>query len=266
MYSLHKFAGRTGSLGVPLPDPFPMFALARIKFRRGGTSLIAGTPGSYKSVLALNMLTTWAEDHSVLYFSADSDEFTVAKRLAGIITDQETETVETRMHNSEARRQYEEPLARVQKARFVYKSLTPETIEKHLAAFEEVQGAYPDVVFIDNLIDTVDDPTDWGGMISFIKECDKMSREMQSHFCILHHASESWAQGNPGMPPPSWAVQGKVNQIPRLVLTVAAQENWLRVACVKNTNGPMDPAAHNYLSFIVQPSLRVDPFEYARSA
>jgi RecA-family ATPase len=262
MYSLRKFAGRTGSLGTPLPDPFDIFDQARIRFRRGGTSLIAGAPGSYKSVLALNMLTKWAETHSVLYFSADSDELTVAKRLASILTGHDTETVERRMIDPAGRDRYREVLAQLDNARFVYRSLDMEVIENHLEAFEAVHGCHPDVIFIDNLIDTVDDPTDWGGMIHFIKQCDILSRETGSHVCILHHASESWAQGHPGMPPPSWAVQGKVNQIPRLVLTVASDDSSiLKLACVKNTNGPQYPMANVHHVFHVQPSLRVDPFE-----
>lgn len=265
MYSLRKFDGRTGSLGTALPDPFDMFGEKRVKFRRGGTSLIAGAPGSFKSVLALNILTKWAPGNSILYFSADSDEFTVAKRLSGILTGDSNETVEVRMQDPAWRRHYQERLSTLNNAKFVYRHLDLEVIENHLGAFEAINGCYPDVVFVDNLIDAVDDPTDWGGMIDFIKQCDILSRKKQCHVCILHHASEAWAQGNPGVPPPSSYIQGKVNQIPRLVLTTAARSTMLNIACVKNTNGPMFPNAGEYMSFSITPSLRVEPFEYAGS-
>lgn len=260
MYSVHKFSGRTGSLGKPLPDPYEVFRQRGVRFRNGGTSLIAGAPGSFKSTLALNLLRVWSQERSVLYFSADSDEFTVAKRLAGIVTDDAVSVVENDITNPEKNERYFTALRTVQNARFVYRALNFEVIESHLDAFESVNHRFPEVVFIDNLIDTVDDPTDWGGMIHFIKQCDILSRKTESHVCILHHASESWAANNPGMPPPSWAVQGKVNQIPRLVLTLACEDTWLRVACVKNTNGPQDPTAKNYMTFQVEPSLRVEPF------
>lgn len=225
--------------------------------------MIAGAPGSFKSILALNMLTKWSSNHNILYFSADSDEQTVARRLSGILTDHDSQVVEAHMDDSSWRSHYQGVLASQDNAKFVFSALNPDVIEQHLAAFEALNGDYPDVVFIDNLIDAVEDPTDWGGMISFIKEMDKLSRKMSAHFCILHHASESWAQNNPGMPPPSSYIQGKVNQIPRLVLTTAAQQTMLNVACVKNTNGPMFPNAQQYMTFVVQPSLRVEPFEYA---
>lgn len=261
MFTLRKFSGRTGNLGVPLEDPFEVFDRRRIKFRMGGTSLIAGAPGSYKSVLALNMLTQWAPQHSILYFSADSDEFTVAKRLSSILSSEDNDTVEERMQQKAWRDYYtENTLAAVDNARFVYRSLDFEVIQNHLSAFEAVNGAFPEIVFVDNLLNTVDDPTDWGGMINFIKQMDVLSRETRSHVCILHHASESWAQNNPGLPPPSWAIQGKVNQIPRLVLTLGASGHYLKIACVKNTNGPQDPQARDYMSFDINPSLRVESY------
>ena len=262
MFTLHKFGHRTGNLGKPLPDPFELFDRRRVKFRIGGTSLIAGTPGSFKSIFALNMLTKWAQDRSVLYFSADSDEFTVAKRLASILTNDTNDTVEERMSEpGDWRDHYVNSLRAVDGARFVYNPLSFETIQTNLAAFEEVNHAFPEVVFVDNLIDTVEDPDDWGGMIHFIKQMDILSRETRSHVCILHHASESWAQSHPGLPPPSAFVQGKVNQIPRMVLTMAAEDSqWLRIACVKNTNGPMDATAKSYMEFRVEPSLRVEAF------
>ena len=51
--------------------------------------------------------------------------------------------------------------------------------------------------------------------------------------------------------------QGKVTQIPRLVLTTAANYQDMLVCCVKNTNGPQDPDAKNPMSFEVGNSLRV---------
>lgn len=223
--------------------------------------MIAGAPGSFKSVFALNLVRQWAATNSILYFSFDSDEFTVAKRLSAILTDDDMETVERDLTRNG---RYAKALHEVSSASFVYRNFDLSGIENNLSAFEAVNGAYPDIVFIDNLINTVDDPTDWGGMINVTRQLDILARETRSHVCILHHASESWAQYHPGMPPPSWAIQGKVNQIPRLVLTLASAGSMLRMACTKNTNGPQSPDAASYMSFTVQPSLRVDPFEYAR--
>lgn len=262
MYSLRRFSGRTGSLGKPLADPFPSFDMYRIKFRHGAVSMVAGAPGSFKSVLALNMLIEWAKSgKSGLYFSPDSDEFTVAQRVTGILTGHSTEVIETAWGRGETA-PYLAALATLDRVKFAYTQCDIDAITVHLRAFEAVYGEFPQVVFIDNLIDTVEDPTDWGGMIQVIRDLKGIARETQAHVCILHHASEEWAKGHPGMPPPSWAIQGKVSQIPNLVLTVGALGLSLKVAPVKNRTGPQDPTAGVALPFLVQPSMRVDDTGY----
>jgi hypothetical protein len=259
MYSLRKFAGRTGNIGQPLPEIYDTMTRAKIKFRHGGTSLIAGAPGSFKSVLALNMLAKWApQDVSGLYFSMDSDEFTVAKRLGGILSGDSSEQFEKNVQEGNAYK-YVEPLSVLNNCQFVYHNVDMESITNYVKAFEAIHGEFPGVIFVDNLINTVDDPTDWGGMIRMILDLDSLARETKSHICVLHHASESWAEKNPGLPPPSAYIQGKVNQIPRMVLTVAATPMLeLNVAVVKNTNGPMDASAKNYRTFFVDESMKVN--------
>lgn len=267
MYSLRRFPGRTGTLGTPLPDPFPSFALHRVIFRYGGVSMIAGAPGSFKSVLALNMFTEWATQGLCgLYFSADSDEFTVAKRLSGIVTGDSSDYVESKLAKGWSQT-YTDALGKIDECtRVVYSQCDVDDIALHMRAFEAVYGCFPGHVFVDNLIDTIDDPTDWGGMIQVLRDLDGLARETQAHICVLHHASEAWAKDNPGRPPPSWAIQGKVTQIPRLALTVGAMGLALSVACVKNTNGPADPTARMTMPFLVQPSMRVDDIGYQMEA
>jgi hypothetical protein len=86
-------------------------------------------------------------------------------------------------------------------------------------------------------------------------ELDKLARETSSHICVLHHASEGW--GRAADPVPRAAIQGKISQIPRTVLTCAADNRWLKVSCVKNTNGPQYPDATRWLDFTVSNSLSV---------
>lgn len=265
MYSLAKFASRTGRIGKPLPAPFGVFDLEGVRFRRGGTSLLAGQPGSFKSVLALNMLCRWSGmGQTAVYFSADSDEFTVARRCAGIITDIGQSAVEAGIYADFLHMgPMYEALGGLRAVRFEYKvserGLTPvEFMAGRLAGFEQVNGDYPDVVFVDNLINYSESATDWGLMIDMIRDLDEMARETRSHICILHHASDGWPSGKPV---PRAAIQGKVTQIPRLVLTTAADGTHLIVSCVKNTNGPQYPNADHWVDFIVRPSLRVEENE-----
>lgn len=256
MYAINKFFSRTGRLGTPLSDPFVSFGMERVKFRHGATSMIAGKPGSGKSILALNMLVQWAQnEHPIMYFSADSDEYTVARRLGGIISGYSTEQVE-QMQKRDLAAILEVPY--LSHVRFEYRGggrdeTAADFIAGRMGAYEAVYGSYPAVVFVDNLINYAPSANDWGFMIDLLVELDSLARETMSHICVLHHASEG--AGKPADPVPSAAIQGKVTQIPRLVLTIAASGNARAIACVKNTNGPQYPDASHFMRFTVEDSL-----------
>ena len=268
MYSPYRFADRVGDIGQPLPDPFKQLADNRAKFRRGATSLIAGTPGAFKSVMALNMLVTWAgQGIGSLYFAADSDEVTVVNRLTGIVTGVNVERVERQMMEDKGKRQ--EYKARLYEdlpgVEFEYEQMDFEDVVKHVKSYEAVYGKYPDVIFIDNLIDFVESPTDYGGMLEFIRSMDGLSKEIKAHVCILHHAKlrDSNKSDNdsddkdPMQPPADWEVQGRITQLSRLVLTICAVGLHVNMSVVKNTLGPQTREASRVFSFEVYASMKV---------
>ena len=272
MYRLRKFSGRVGQIGKPLPDDYKTFANNRVTFRQGATSMIAGAPGSFKSVMALNMAAFWAnQGYTGLYFSADSDEMTVSRRISGILSGDPIERVEQAMIRGD-REQYISRLASMDDVQFEYEQLDMEGITLRLRAFEAIYGAYPDVIWIDNLIDFVDSPDDWGGMLQMIKDLDALSREVKAHICILHHAKLRGGQDTrkkpdereANRPPADWEIQGRVTQIPRLALTVKEDGLTLKVACVKNTNGPQHRGADVWMDFRIQQSMRMTEETYRR--
>lgn len=223
--------------------------------------MIAGKPGSFKSVLALNMIIAWARaGKRGLYFSADSDEGTVCKRLGAILTGDTGTAVERRFEGKDTGR-YEEALTRLGSVHFVYESLDMAGIASRFSSFESVYGAWPDFAIIDNLIDYADSAGDWVSQIELTKQLDVLARETRAHVCILHHAKVD-KDNNNGSPPADWEIQGKVTQIPRLVLTCAASHMALNVSCVKNTNGPQDPLAQTFLSFWVHDDLAIEDVSY----
>jgi hypothetical protein len=263
MYSPRRFKRRVGNIGRKLPDTFKVLREEGIHFRRGAVSMIAGTPGSFKSVLALNLIVEWArQDIKTFYFSADGDEFTVVKRLAGILTNDLAEHVEKLMieGNSEA---YEEAFTdRLQGVEFWYEGIDEfEKFVHRVKSFEAVYGEYPDVIVIDNLIDFVSTPTAWDEMQIMIKQFDALAKEIKAHIMILHHAKLPDANPNARNPrpldqPPSDAeIQGRATQFPRLVLTVAADSLHGNIACVKNTLGPASRDARHKIPFVIMPSM-----------
>jgi hypothetical protein len=267
MYSPHKFADRIGNIGTPLPDPYKSFAFAKAAFRRGAVSMIAGTPGSFKSVLALNMTSIWAsQGMTVLYFCADSEEFTVTKRLSGIITGESLDLIERRIVGGELEH-YGQVLGDAMRGRveFEYEQMTGiEDIALHVKSYEAVYGGYPDVIFLDNLIDYVSNPMAWDEMQELIGNLDALAKQVKSHVCILHHAKlkdESQVkkddQRPSGYPPADWEIQGKLTQKPRLILTIAAASMAVKVAVVKNSLGTQTRDASTTYDFSVFSSMQM---------
>lgn len=216
--------------------------------------MLAGTPGSFKSVLALNMMTVWAKlGKSILFFSADSDEMTVYRRVCGILTGDDQSTVESHADAPKYRQIVSQSLA--DSVAFEYANLGMEGIADRMASFEQLSGAYPDIVFIDNLMDFASNgDNEWTAMRDMTKDLDELARETMSHIVVLHHAGD---QAPVGIPPARSFIQGKVTQKARLVLSLAANNAGLMVSCVKNTNGPQDPSGAAYQGFLVDNSLRI---------
>jgi AAA domain len=256
VYSLRKSLARTGNIGKPLPDPYPQFHNNKVKFRYGGTAMLAGRPGSYKSAFALNLAVFWAlQGLTGLYLSADSDEFTVSTRTAGIITGVPVEQVEREITHGLGQK-YEAAWAELDAIRFVYEQSDMDGIATEVAAFEAVYGAYPDFIVVDNLIDFAERPDDWGGMLLLTKQLNGLARETKAHVCILHHAKRE-KDKDPSRPPADWEIQGKLTQIPQLVLTVGATRGQLIISPVKNRTGPQDPNGGMWLRFSVTDNLRI---------
>jgi RecA-family ATPase len=220
-----------------------------IDFRRAGTSMIAGEPGSYKSTLALNLVCAWAQmGVTCLYVSADADPHTVAKRCAGIVTGHPAEMIEPVIRTGS----YTDDLLKLRSINWEFKSLDVGAVDKRMRAIDAMIGSPPDLVVIDNLMNCVSSPTAFEEQVTMTRDLDEMARASGSHVMILHHTKESPpGKGKTFKPPARWEIQGKVSQFPRLILTVCEEAGHLGVACVKNTNGPQDRNANNWLDFQV---------------
>lgn len=248
MLSLSKGYSRSANTGAALPTVYKSFAAEKVIFRRSATSMIAGPPGGFKSALALNLLVGWVKQGMTgLYFSADADEMTTAKRAGAILTGHTVETVEDGLRSG--LQSYREALTAMDGTRWIYKTSDIEEIDRQVRGFEAVYGEFPDVIVIDNLLNMQEAQDDWAGCRQFIIDLDQIARASQCHVLVLHHTSESAFA--PGQPPPRSSIMGKLAQFPRLILTVGVNESTLNVAVVKNTNGPQDPTGATFFPLTV---------------
>lgn len=246
---------RLGAVGgEPLPSVYKTLAQAGVKIRRGQVTLVAGEPNAGKSL--------WALDHAIkagvpcIYFSADADQFTMVLRSAAQLTGSDQKDIERAFgEGGTGAAYYEDQLSELTHLQFVFDpDPTLDDIALEIEAFEEMWGEEPALIVIDNLWNLTDDDGDeWHGMRTMVKQFNVIARHSGAAVMVLHHTTES--SNHKTVCPPRKAIQGKVNQLPRLILTLGRpQPGTLAVACVKNTNGPADPSGNT-----AHATLSIDP-------
>jgi replicative DNA helicase len=239
MKTLARTVGRSDTGGEPLPSVFKSFDANKITPRRAEVSMFAGVPGVGKSTLSLAMALHMGVP--TLYISADTNAHTMAMRLASMISGKNQTDVEALMN-----RDPDWTRAVLAKSRHIVWSFesspTLEDIVEEIQAFEELWGASPEAIFIDNLMDiATDGGEEFASMRAVMKELKYLARATNAAIIILHHTSE----GVPGTPcQPRSALQGKVAQLPALICTLGVVGTSMAIAPVKNRYGRADANAN----------------------
>jgi len=244
MQTLAPAALRADTSGAPLPTVYSAFARAGIAPRQGELTLVAAPPATGKSALALDY--AFKVGVPCLYFSCDSDAWTMAARLASMRTGRTLAQVEAQLETDEEWARA--VLGEATHLRWVFDSApTLSDIELELDAYHEVMGQAPQLVVVDNLVDlTHDDGSGEDHRIwkALLKELKWMARDTSTAFLVLHHVNEQPERKDKNGAstrsrcPSRTDVSGKVNQHPALVLTMAMnQEGILDVCPVKNRHG-----------------------------
>jgi RecA-family ATPase len=217
-----------------LPDLFPSLQQAGIRFRRGQVTMIAGQPNSGKSLLAL--FYGIKAEIPTLYVSADTDAYTTSVRAAALLTGNTIDTIEEAFKLNVGTEVYTNALTSLTNLEFSFDpSPTLDDIQLMVQAYGEKYGIYPELLIVDNLMNVAAlHDNEWTGMRDIMKAMHHIARETQASVFVLHHTSE--AEGDPVKPPARKAIQGKVSQLPEMIITVAMEpeNNEFRIACVKN--------------------------------
>lgn len=251
--TLHRSVARGVSAGEPLPPPLPIFELNKISFRRGSIQMIAGPPGSMKTVLILNLVRLMGGNVPTLYHSSDSDDFTVATRVIAMMSGCSTDEAELMVLTQP--KEAQEKLKAFSFVRFNFHAApTIEQMWLEAEAYREIYGEYPHHTIIDILMDVDYEGASEQNYWALMSELKVMAREMNTSLTIIHHTSES-AKG--GQPPPRSAIMGKANQLPTTILTLWGDslKNTLDVAVVKNRFGPQDAMAGNWFTLAAYPGV-----------
>lgn len=238
MKTLGRAVGKADIGGEPIPTVFNTFTENNIVLRRSEVSMIAGTPGAGKSTLALALALR--AQVPTLYVSADTNAHTMAMRLYSMITGKSQRDSEQVL--TEQPELAREALGTTSHIFWSFES-SPNLndLDEEVSAFEEIWGESPALIVVDNLMDVaMDGGEEFSGMRGAMKELKFLARDTNASVLVLHHTKESY-QSDPC--PPRSAVQGMVNQLPALILTVGqTPHGMLGVAAVKNRYGKADPS------------------------
>lgn len=219
-----------------------------MQFRRGQTVLLAAEPNQGKSAVALWLAVHWAQRGlRILYFSADSDEYTTWRRATATVTGQPQSHVDhlkahvagTALASLEGRVSFDfetDP---------TYQHITEETV-----AFYELWGTYPDVIVIDNLMDVIGENEDeFAALIDHTRALKRLARGTNSMVLMLHHCNEKGGDRQSNHPPARGDITGKVSKKPEAVITLNIPEPGLmQLAPVKNREGFQDKSGNTSLT------------------
>jgi replicative DNA helicase len=248
-FKLARVAKRGLTSGEPLPDAYATLKEQGIRLYRGGVVLVAGTPGSMKTMFILNLVDKMKIP--TLYISNDSNEMTIVSRMLARRTKQDS-----RLMRDKALRDPDWAFRVLSDMDWVRWNFSPsptlDEIEEEVMAFEELWGDLPHLVVVDILM-KVDYVEDGGGTDeSIVRYLDKLARETGACFVVACHTSEN-VEGNPCQP--LRAVLNKISKIPIMVLTCAYKDGVFFLCPAKNRDGTADATGNRHVTFLIDPSI-----------
>lgn len=240
------------SAASALPDPWPALRRSKfgVQFFQGQLYMLAGPPGAGKTMLALDAAIKM--NVPTLYVSADSDELTMAVRAACAVSHHNARDVRKTMARGMFKDVYGEAL-KGSLIRFEFDPSNPSItdIGHMLEAYHEVEGQYPRLLVVDTLMNVEGgSDNEWASIRQTAKDFHWLARKTKACLLVLHHTSEQNSDWILQAPPRS-AIQGKVSQLPSVIVTVANRSGEMFLAVVKNRFGQADPGASEPLRFIV---------------
>lgn len=187
----------------------------------------------------------------VLYISADSDQGTLANRVAANLMNRTVQDVKE-MRESEQVDEVAAELSALTRRLRIDRNPNPtlDAIWEETLAFEELLGVPPSLIVVDVLMNVHTELDGWAGLLDAVQAFHSLARETESCVLLLHHTRE---EGNPTRPGPMGGTVGKVNQFPELILTVAMDGEHYLCAPVKNRDGVADVRAENPITLYVDP-------------
>lgn len=174
-------------LSEPIPVQNSVFARSGLVFRRGQFSLVAAAPSVGKTLFATNV--SIRTPVPTLYFSADSDEWTVKQRACSILSGVDLNTVEQQLNQQSWEAFYADKLRQTDHIDWSFNSdIEPEYLIQRMLAHSEPRGEWPQLIIVDNLGNTVvDQDNESAELRAACRELQRIARLTNAHVMGLHH-------------------------------------------------------------------------------
>ena len=220
-----------------------------VTFRHGQLVLLAGQPGSGKSLFSTWLANQW--DLPTLVFSMDTSQVDTTTRVGAMRCNMTDSAVKAAFEDDGPEAMWiEEELSKSLIDCSWDDSPVLDDFLLQLQAYVEAHDHYPSILLVDNLIDIdtegADEYSFWNQALLWFKS---LARETGMTIFVVHHAREL---DKADYPAPRKDFAGKPGRTPELMLSVSmtADSLW-RVSVVKNRTGPQDAQARTGWEFAV---------------
>lgn len=217
--SLLSAQRRSVVLAPPLGIRNRVFDEHRLVLRRGQFTLLCSAPSVGKSLLARNLAAK--SPIRSLYFSADSDEYTVRTSVLGALSGQKLEAIEQHLaadDNGAWADYYAGILRQADQVEWVFSpNINLDFIDLKLRAYAETYGDFPELTVVDNVGDMItESDEEYAELRSICRELKRMGRFVDTHILGLAHLKGAWEDGT--KPVTLGALLGNIGKLPENVL------------------------------------------------
>lgn len=209
---------------------------------QGSVVMVAGMPAAFKSMFTLDMVRQMHVP--TLYLSADSDPATQVSRLAAMETGVNHASIRDQMGKDQGQAARFRAALEDSLIQFSFDS-NPDAydMETEVSAWVELYDEYPRVIIVDNLRNVfTGQDSEHSGYKMVQQMLIDLARETGACIITMHHMSESGGRKSTD-PAPRSAIDGKVSQLPDLILSVAREADQFRLVSIKNRHAVDHPEA-----------------------
>ena len=226
---------RTAQLAPPLQINNQSFNNAGLKLRQGQFSLLAAAPGVGKSLVATNIALRL--NTGVLYFSADTDEWTVRQRACSVLTGAKLTETEKNLEDPAWDEFFLTKLRAADHIDWCYRTdIEMEFIVDRLFAYAELRHEWPALVVVDNLGDMVVDQDNEGSELrSACRELKRVARTTKAHVMGLCHVNGPKENGD--KPIGLGDLIQKIGKVPEVVLGMHREDGAVQLSVPKQRGG-----------------------------